>query len=90
MPPMGFEPTDSAGTRWQTYTLDHMATGTGTMLIRNFNLQRSHIRMMGKIRLNAGFPVFLYIYIYLYSKNPELVVTFGCRTCQKSICEGSM
>ena len=45
--------------------------------------------MMGKIRLNAGFPIF-YIYIYLYSKNPELVVSFGYRTCQKSVCEDSM
>jgi len=42
-----------------------MATWTGTMYIRNFNLQRSHIRMMGKIRLNAGFPV-SYVFIFIY------------------------
>ena len=30
MPPVGFEPTISAGERPQSYTLDHAATGTGT------------------------------------------------------------
>ena len=30
MPPVGFEPTISAGERPQTYALDHAATGTGT------------------------------------------------------------
>ena len=30
MPPVGFEPTISAGERSQTYTLDRAATGTGT------------------------------------------------------------
>ena len=29
MPPVGFEPTISAGERWQTYALDRAATGTG-------------------------------------------------------------
>ena len=29
MPPMGFEPTISAGERLRTYALDHAATGTG-------------------------------------------------------------
>ena len=29
MPPVGFEPTISAGERPQTYALDRMATGTG-------------------------------------------------------------
>jgi len=28
MPPVGYEPTISAGERPQTYTLDHTATGT--------------------------------------------------------------
>ena len=31
MPPVGFEPTISAGERPQTYTLDRAATGTGKM-----------------------------------------------------------
>jgi len=31
MPPLGFEPTISAGERPQTYALDRAATGTGIM-----------------------------------------------------------
>ena len=31
MPPVGFEPTVSAGERQQTYALDRAATGTGTL-----------------------------------------------------------
>jgi len=31
MPPMGFEPTISAGERLQTYFLDRAATGTGKL-----------------------------------------------------------
>ena len=30
MPPVGFEPTTSAGERPQTYALDRTATGTGS------------------------------------------------------------
>ena len=30
MPPVGFEPTNSAGERPQTYALDRSATGTGS------------------------------------------------------------
>jgi hypothetical protein len=33
MPPMGFEPTISAGERSQTYVLDRTATGTGLGVI---------------------------------------------------------
>ena len=32
MPPVGFEPTISAGERPQTYALDRAATGTGTYI----------------------------------------------------------
>jgi len=32
MPPVGFEPTISAGERPQTYTLDRAATGTGIFI----------------------------------------------------------
>ena len=35
MPPVGFEPTISAGERPQTYTLDRAATGTGIKAINN-------------------------------------------------------
>ena len=33
MPPVGLEPTISAGERLQTYALDRAATGTGIKLI---------------------------------------------------------
>jgi len=33
MPPVGFEPTISAGERPQTYVLDRAAIGTGTQLV---------------------------------------------------------
>ena len=32
MPPVGFEPTISAGERPQTYALDRAATGTGNVI----------------------------------------------------------
>ena len=35
MPPVGFEPTISAGERPQTYALDHAAIGTGLLCICN-------------------------------------------------------
>jgi len=38
MPPVGFEPTISAGERPQTYTFDRAATGTGNM----YNLQNNN------------------------------------------------
>ena len=40
MPPVGFEPTISAGERPQTYALDRAATGTGSNNIYNnyFNI----------------------------------------------------
>ena len=34
MPPVGFEPTFSAGERPQTYALDRAATGTGIGLLK--------------------------------------------------------
>ena len=40
MPPLGFEPTISAGERPQTYALDRAATGTGPVLL--YSPQISH------------------------------------------------
>ena len=40
MPPVGFEPTISAGERPQTYALDRAATGTGAVSIEE-NVVRS-------------------------------------------------
>ena len=47
MPPVGFEPTISAGEQPKTYALDHTATGTGmsdtigliNVVCQNFKLQ---------------------------------------------------
>ena len=44
MPPVGFEPTISAGERPKTYALDRAATGIGGK------------NMCGKCRLNFTFP----------------------------------
>ena len=43
MPPVGFEPTISAGERPQTYVLDRAATGTGTLRhIQDHNLDSQY------------------------------------------------
>ena len=39
MPPVGFEPTISAGKRPQTYALDRTATGTGLTLMLSPNIR---------------------------------------------------
>ena len=38
MPPVGFEPTISAGERLQTYALDRAATGTGIYILTIANM----------------------------------------------------
>ena len=38
MPPVGFEPTISAGERPQTYALDRAATGTGTFRVQGLKM----------------------------------------------------
>ena len=38
MPPVGFEPTISAGERPKAYALDRAATGTGKLEIMSFKL----------------------------------------------------
>jgi hypothetical protein len=40
--------------------------------------------------MSPPFTVDTDVYMYLYSKNPEMVTTFEYRTCHKSIYEGSM
>jgi hypothetical protein len=44
MPPVGFEPTISAGERPKTYALDGAATGTGQLLI----ITRNNFKMADK------------------------------------------
>jgi len=41
MPPVGFEPTISAGEWPQTYALDRAATGTGNIAVRTVKNSRS-------------------------------------------------
>jgi hypothetical protein len=43
MPPMGFEPTTSAGERPQTYSLDRAATGTGKKIVRSERVDDCYI-----------------------------------------------
>ena len=44
MPPMGFEPTISAGERPQTCALYHAATGTGIEIYLVFNISRGFFK----------------------------------------------
>ena len=46
MPPMGFEPTFSAGERPQTYALDRAATGTGMQLIIPAKIQSGPTKVL--------------------------------------------
>ena len=46
MPPVGFEPTISAGERPQTYALDRAATGTGPLLKVLCSIQRRTERIL--------------------------------------------
>ena len=46
MPPVGFEPTISAGKRPQTYALERAATGTG-----HFNLYKKNIFLIASLHL---------------------------------------
>ena len=61
MPPLGFEPTISAGERPQTYALDRAATGTGmVMLIRHENvLGWCHTLVTGLEDVDCGSEVML-------------------------------
>ena len=43
MPPVGFEPTISAGERPKTYALDLVATGTGTTSIKYKNYEQASV-----------------------------------------------
>jgi hypothetical protein len=52
MPPVGFEPTISAGERPQTYALDRAAAGTGTatlfhnlLLIKTYMSNKNYVNM---------------------------------------------
>jgi len=50
MPPVGFEPTISAGERPQTNALDRAATGTGIMMIMMVIIQELWRNVLGLLR----------------------------------------
>ena len=54
MPPVGFEPTISAGERPQTYALDRAATGTGTSYFTIYNLTKVWRALVNSV-MNFGF-----------------------------------
>ena len=58
MPPVGFEPTISAGERPQTYALDRAATGTGTTTTttttNNNNNNNNNQKIMPYFSWSAG------------------------------------
>jgi len=57
-PPVGFEPTLSAGERPQAYTVDNAATGTGR--ITGIGLQKSHVTLLSLD--NVKVPVLAYFF----------------------------
>ena len=62
VPPVGFEPTISAGERPQTYSLDRAATGTGRILARTpniltFTIFISHVRQTSWLWCFASFHI---------------------------------
>jgi len=70
MPPVGFEPTISAGERPRTYAIDRAATGTGT-----HTQIYMRIPVSGTLSLGVQFPMFREIAVplqrrYLYT-NPD-------------------
>ena len=58
-PPVGFEPTVSAGKRPQTHTLYRVATGTVDRGCQELQIRKSDVRNMEKIYLNQSSPTIL-------------------------------
>ena len=71
MPPVGFEPTISAGERPQTYALDGVATGTGFInLVKSFKftlkyttISLLHVSVFNGHHVSAEHIIYIYIYI---------------------------
>ena len=51
MPPVGFEPTISAGEEPQTYALDRAATGTDGSHLKHANKTRENIQAFLKVNV---------------------------------------
>ena len=52
MPPLGFEPTISAGERPQTYALDRAATGAGTTDFRFIYFSKTLLFVESVVKIN--------------------------------------
>ena len=72
MPPVGFEPTISAGERPHTYALDRAATGAGNKLRNNLEKLRiglcipitiSKQKTEGRISALGLFHIYLYLHV---------------------------
>jgi len=78
MPPVGFEPTISAGERAQTYALDRAATGTGSLLTVA-GIIISRLCSCAAVVLGPRFPCFLPSTTemrYLNVPSPLLTIVF--------------
>ena len=64
MPPVGFEPTTSAGERPQTYALDRSATGTGVLFL--YVLQKANVTLL--------FDKILRLRFYLYPLTNNIIL----------------
>jgi len=71
MPPVGFEPTISAGERLQTHSLDRAATGTGYWI--SLVLLNPEIIKEGKISPLSGV-YYRYHHVYLFTAWSKLLL----------------
>ena len=84
MPPVGFEPTISAGEqRAATYALDHAATGTGSnnMYVREFYL--SNVKWVIKLEENKN--NYLMVGTMQYKINVQFQVLMPSRNAIKDV-----
>ena len=61
MPPVGFEPTISAGERLQTYALDRAATGTGCYVLLLYQMYITGLRNASLLHTNFSILCYLEI-----------------------------
>ena len=73
MPPVGLEPTISAGERPQTYALDRAATGTGNSVIRQCNYQpnRRKLQNSGLSAMRCKYTCGLMTYLLSFIRIPR-------------------
>ena len=67
MPPVGFEPTISAGELPQTYALDRAAAGTDSFLIKCGNISFSIRTLLTGVMFMYGLFMFMYgLFMFMY------------------------